>query len=67
MQQDSEAQIGASGRPLLNMGNNPGSTSFLDGYLLKSLHDDGLAREKPRREDEPKDDLLLQGTTSSKY
>jgi hypothetical protein len=71
MQQDREAQIGASRGGLLNMGNNqsssPGSTSFLDGYLLRSLHDDSLVREKPRREDEPKDDLPLQGKASSKY
>ncbi len=51
----------------LKIGSSPGSTSFLDGYLLRSLHDDGLGRKKPTAEDKPKDDLLLPGTTSSKY
>ena len=51
----------------LKISSSPGSTSFLDGYLLKSLHDDGLARKKPAAEDTPKDDLLLPGKTSSKF
>jgi hypothetical protein len=51
----------------LKIGSSPGSTSFLDGYLLKSLHDDGLARKKPMGEDKPKDDLLLPDKTSSKF
>ena len=71
VQQAGGPQMGVSRSGLLNMGNNqsssPGSTSFLDGYLLRSLHDDSLVREKPRREDEPKDDLPLQGKASSKY
>ncbi len=44
-------QIGVSGSGLLGLGNppssGPGSTSFLDGYFIRSLHDDGLARKKP--------------------
>ncbi|MGP8106608.1 MAG: hypothetical protein ACLQLE_12040 [Desulfobaccales bacterium] len=71
VQQAGGPQIGVSRSGLLNMGNNqvsnPGSTSFLDGYLLRSLHDDGLARKKPAGEDKPKDDLLLPGKTSSKF
>jgi len=51
----------------LKIGSSPGSTSFLDGYLLKSLHDDGLARKKPTAEDTPKDDSLLPGKTSSRF
>ncbi len=51
----------------LKIGSSPGSTSFLDGYLLRSLHDDGLGRKKPAGEDNPKDDLLLPGKTSSKF
>lgn len=51
----------------LQIGSSPGSTSFLDGYLLKSLHDGGLARKTPAAEDTPKDDLLLPDQTSSKF
>jgi hypothetical protein len=71
VQQARGPQSGVSRSGLLNTGNNqvssPGSTSFLDGYLQRSLHDDGLARKKPRGEDKPKDDLLLQGKTSSEF
>ena len=71
MPQARGAQTGASSSGLLGLGTNqlssPGSTSFLDGYLQRSLHDDGLAREKPAAEDKPKDDLLLQGRTSAKF
>lgn len=56
-------QIGASGSGLLGMRNNQsggsgssGSASFLDGYLLKSLHDGRLAEKKKRREEKSKDD-----------
>jgi hypothetical protein len=70
-QQARGPEIGVSRSGLLGMANNqsssPGSTSFLDGYLLKSLHDDGLGRKKPAGEDKPKDDLLLPGKTSSKF
>lgn len=61
-------QFGALGSGLIGKGYNQsssfGSTSFLDGYLLKSLHDEGIARKKPRNEEKPKDDLRLRGKTS---
>ncbi len=70
-QQARGPQIGVPGSGLLGMRNNqfssPGSTSFLDGYLLRSLHDDGLAREKPGGEGKPKDDLPINGKTSSEF
>jgi hypothetical protein len=71
VQQAGGPQVGVPRNGLLNMGNHqgssPGSTSFLDGYLQRSLHDDGLARKKPGGEDKPKDDLLLPGKTSSQF
>jgi len=60
-------QYGVPQARALQIGSSPGSTSFLDGYLLKSLHDGGLARKKPAAEDTPKDDLLLPDQTSSKF
>jgi hypothetical protein len=71
MEQAKEQQVGVSGSGLLGMGDNQsgssGSTSFLDGYLLKSLRDDGLARKKSRSEDKTKDDLPLRGKNTSKF
>jgi hypothetical protein len=71
VQQARGTQTGASSSGLLGLENHqlssPGSTSFLDGYLQRSLHEDGLARKKPAAENKPKDDLLLQGRTSSKF
>jgi hypothetical protein len=44
------SQVNAGGSGLSIIGPNPsagpGSTSFLDGYLLKSLKEDGTARKK---------------------
>ena len=57
-------QYGVPQARVPQIGSSPGSTSFLDGYLLKSLHDDGLARKKPT---ESKDDLMLPDKTSSKF
>jgi len=60
-------QYGVPQAKALQIGSSPGSTSFLDGYLLKSLHDGDLASKKPRAEDKPKDDLLLPGQTPSRF
>ncbi|MCX5890430.1 MAG: hypothetical protein NTY36_13435 [Deltaproteobacteria bacterium] len=66
--QSKGAQFGTSGRGLIGKGYNQssisGSTSFLDGYLLKSLHDEGISRKKTRNAEKPKDDLRLKGKTS---
>jgi len=63
-----EPQIGGSGSALLDKAENHpgrvGSNSFLDGYLLRSLHDEGSARKKPRSSDKSKDNLLKGKTTS---
>lgn len=53
-----------------NQSGGVGSKSFLDGYLLKSLHDGYISgkkpsnEEKPGKEEKPKDDLRLRGKTS---
>jgi hypothetical protein len=67
-------QIGVSGSGLLGRGDNQsgsygsyGSTSFLDGYLLKSLHADRLKKKKSRREEMPNDDLPRSGKTAPKF
>ena len=61
-------QFGASGSGLIGTGYNQsssfGSTSFLDGYLLKSLHDNGISRKKTRNEEKPKDGLRPRDKTS---
>ena len=61
-------QFGASGSGLIGTGYNQsssfGSTSFLDGYLLKSLHDEGISRKKTRNEEKSKDDLRPRRKTS---
>ena len=61
-------EFGASGSGLIGTGYNQsssfGSTSFLDGYLLKSLHDEGISRKKTRDEKKPKHDLRPRGKTS---
>ena len=61
-------QFGASGSGLIVKGYNQsssfGSTSFLDGYLLKSLHDKEISRKKTRNEEKPKDDWRPRGKTS---
>ncbi len=53
--------------PQIGVPRSPGSTSFLDGYLLRSLHDGGLAGEKAGGEDQLKDDSPLNGETSSDF
>ena len=61
-------QVGASGSGFIGKGYNQsssfGSTSFLDGYLLKSLHDEGISRKKTRNEEKSKDDLRPRRKTS---
>lgn len=44
-----------------------GAISFLDGYLLRSLHDEGMARKKAKKEDKPKDDFPQRGKTVTKF
>jgi hypothetical protein len=62
------AQVGISKSGPISVGYHcSGTTSFLDGYLLKSLHHDGSAKKKARSENHPKDDLRLKGKTSSKF
>jgi hypothetical protein len=55
-------QVGALGSGLFGKGYNEsssiGSKSFLDGYLLKSVHDDGISSKNIRNKEKPKDDLL---------
>jgi hypothetical protein len=66
-EQAKEPQIGGSESDLLDKAKNyssrVGSNSFLDGYLLQSLHDDG-ARKKMRSSDKPNNNLLKWKTTS---
>jgi len=61
-------QLGVLGTGLTRKGydhsSSFGSTSFLDGYLLKSLHDKGISRKKTRNEEKPKDDWRPRGKTS---
>jgi hypothetical protein len=61
-------QFGASGSGLIGKGYNQsgsfGSTSFLDGYLLKSLHDEGISKKKTSNEEKPKDALRPRGKTA---
>lgn len=65
------AQTGVSGSGLPAMGHNQsgssGSTSFLDNYLLNSLHNTRPAKKKGRSEDKSKDVLPLKGKTTSKF
>ncbi|MGA8572970.1 MAG: hypothetical protein ACLP7A_10175 [Desulfobaccales bacterium] len=69
IQQGKGGQLGVPSRNL-GMGNDqvssPGSTSFLDGYLLNSLHENELGRETPG-EGPPQEDLPLSGETSSNF
>lgn len=72
MKRAKKSQFGSSKTGLIGMGynqpGNPGSTSFLDGYLLKSMHSDGLARKRTRSEEKPTNNLSPQGkTTTSKF
>jgi hypothetical protein len=61
-------QVGALGSGLIGTGYNQsrsfGSTSFLDGYLLKSLHDESISRKRTGNEEKPKYDLRPKGKTS---
>ncbi len=65
MQQAKEPQFGFPGKG--SPGSSPGSTSFLDGYLLRSLQDDSLGKENRESEDKPTDDLPFNGETSSNF
>jgi hypothetical protein len=55
------SQVSAMGCGLSMNGSSPsagsGSTSFLDGYLLKSLQDGGTTRRKVSTEKQPKEDV----------
>jgi hypothetical protein len=66
--QSKEPQFGASGSGLIGTGYNQssssGSKSFLDGYFVNSLHNEGIARKKPSNGKKPKDNLRLRGKTS---
>lgn len=69
--QSMRPQFSSLGSGLIGKGYNQssiGSTSFLDGYFLKSLHDGGISRrhfkEKNRNEEKSKDDLRPRGKTS---
>jgi hypothetical protein len=61
-------QVGALGRSIIGTGYNPsrsfGSKSFLDGYLLRSLHDNDIPRKRARNEEKPQDGLSSGGKTS---
>ena len=54
-------QLGASESGLIGMGSikssSSGSKSFLDGYLLKSLHEGDISNKHISNEKKPKDDL----------
>jgi hypothetical protein len=61
-------QVGVLGSGLIGneyyQSSSFGSKSFLDGYLLKSLHDEDISKKKTRNEEKPKDDLPPRGKTS---
>jgi hypothetical protein len=63
-----ESQFGSLGIGAIGKGYDPSSSfsskSFLDGYLLKSLHDDSISSKRTRKEGKAEDDLRLKGKPS---
>lgn len=64
-------QVGALGSGLLDKGfkqsSSSDSKSFLDGYLLKSLHKDSIPREKTKAEKKPKENMPPRGKISYEF